>query len=545
MELFRRKKSRPVVVPDGPPSEAAVGAGTSPDSAMLGSAPDGSGTALFVAEELGQPPASNLAGEPDGAEATAPSSEAGPISPDNEDWVTLSDHYGSVAAPSLSSDAGDDDAAGEAQVLDTVVETASSDDDFGSEDAAFSETQWDIQALVGELHQLKSNLDQVTERVVKLEQDMSELKVANDEDNNAGSQDEEAAAAEGAVVSEPTVANEADGIEQEPNSGEVAEQASDGGGRTSDDDASADGDEQVVTAAAWGDAEIESLANEALQSDDQILAEDRQAIEVSMQEARDWAQKGSTLRQSVESAIEACSEDLKKSSQLRDRLPDDLRDRLDGRQQGLDLTVKMLSRLREHPAYPEEVTAVEPPGEIPEVRDLESWMEVLGVESNEVAGRKLMDKLLRQAANGRYQIVAQVRDEAEGRRKRVLGFVEKQMLPVLDALDDGERHSQELVDTAVLEYPNVTTFLREWFDTYASMRQVILGELSKIQVRLMIVELGSAIDYDRHEPFDVESDAALQNEQVKSVTRNGYEYQLNEAGDERVLRAAQVVVVKN
>ena len=75
--------------------------------------------------------------------------------------------------------------------------------------------------------------------------------------------------------------------------------------------------------------------------------------------------------------------------------------------------------------------------------------------------------------------------------------------------------------------------------------KMLLDMLEAVKVYPMAVEIGKQIDYKRHEPFDVQPDENLLNEDIKEVTRQGYEYEPETDLDLIVLRSARVVVVNN
>ena len=52
------------------------------------------------------------------------------------------------------------------------------------------------------------------------------------------------------------------------------------------------------------------------------------------------------------------------------------------------------------------------------------------------------------------------------------------------------------------------------------------------------------IDFERHEPSSVEADPGMENEQIKEISRDGYEY-VEHNGNRQTLRVARVVVIKN
>jgi molecular chaperone GrpE (heat shock protein) len=68
--------------------------------------------------------------------------------------------------------------------------------------------------------------------------------------------------------------------------------------------------------------------------------------------------------------------------------------------------------------------------------------------------------------------------------------------------------------------------------------------LNDIGVYRMDIEPGMMIDFERHEPSSVEADPEMENEQIKEISRDGYEY-ADHKGNQQTLRVARVVVIKN
>ena len=68
--------------------------------------------------------------------------------------------------------------------------------------------------------------------------------------------------------------------------------------------------------------------------------------------------------------------------------------------------------------------------------------------------------------------------------------------------------------------------------------------LNDLGVFRMEIEPGMPIDFERHEPSSVEADPAMENEQVKEISREGYEY-VDHDENRQTLRVARVVAVKN
>lgn len=281
-----------------------------------------------------------------------------------------------------------------------------------------------------------------------------------------------------------------------------------------------------------------TLIEEAKRQQRPHLEEDLQEQEKAGMALETWNRRLSDLKEAVHAAVGACGTIISKARQAESSFPDDVRSRLHGRQDGLDLIEKMLRRLAER---------VPPPAEIQEKKllgfDADEMEALVARERSLNTARKKVDSKLKLLANERYQHVDQLRSAAEKSRKSFLSFVEKQVLPILDGVDDGERSSVELITELRASKPEAADILDSWFRCYASTRTVLLNMVKEVGVCLMLVERGEATDYARHEPFEVEPDPEIENEHIKSVTRNGYEV---DDGDEKlVLRPAQVIVVKN
>jgi molecular chaperone GrpE (heat shock protein) len=82
-----------------------------------------------------------------------------------------------------------------------------------------------------------------------------------------------------------------------------------------------------------------------------------------------------------------------------------------------------------------------------------------------------------------------------------------------------------------------------WVQTYTVLRERLLDLLKRFDINQMLIQPGEAANYDRIEAFEIVTDLAFKNEQVKEVARRGYEYQ--EGNAVQVLRPAQVILVKN
>ena len=299
------------------------------------------------------------------------------------------------------------------------------------------------------------------------------------------------------------------------------------------------------------------LVKQALEQQQASLEKDRQELNIHNEQVKQWTTRWQTLKDGIQSAVEDCTEKLSQCGEVKAKFPPDLQEKLQGRQKGLELIGKMLTRLVDLPDVLAEDETPSP--ELPSITEQE-FIDLVFPENTDNLPQKAIDKKLKEVENKRWQSISTIRDLAEGRRKKWLNFVEKKVLPILDGIDEGERYSKPLVEelkanldeakNRVSCSPNTysdwgETELDNWLRTYSDLRAILLDRLKSVKVYPMEVETPVSIDYNRHEPFDVQPDDQLDNECVKEVIREGYEYETETGKELLVLRSAQVVVVKN
>lgn len=287
--------------------------------------------------------------------------------------------------------------------------------------------------------------------------------------------------------------------------------------------------------------ELKPLIEAAHREEQSGVSTDRAELQLNLQDAQRWAARSKALLEGIETSVRECNDIMAQSVTFAAAWPPELIGKMQGRQQGLDIISKMLNRLLQHPSAPAGDAIAEVP--LPALEQA-GWLDFLRDVQDEETGREQMGQRLKRASIERYQIISQVRNQAEANKKRFLSFLEKQLLPILDGLDEGLAYSEAVVQAAKLEFPASASSLNAWLETYNAMRGELLKVLTPIGVLPMDKNIGETVDYERHEPFDVEPDATLPNESIKALVRKGYEYR--EVGSPpRVLRAAQVIVVKN
>jgi len=287
---------------------------------------------------------------------------------------------------------------------------------------------------------------------------------------------------------------------------------------------------------------IKKLIEDAFLKDKENLAKDDRELNDYYQQTQQWATLGITLSQGLEAASEIWEQELlPECRSLKQKLPEEVQEKLKPRHELLELSNRSLSRLREPAAALRENEILQP--HLTSVRE-EELIELLEGNPDEDAARRAIDNKLKQVGHQRYKHIRELEDLAETRRQHCLDFVKRRVLPLIDNLDEGERYSQALVEELKAENSEQKDTLEHWLGFHSVLRSKLLNLLEQVRVYPMKVEIGSLIDYNRHEPFDVENDPDLPNEHIKEVIRRGYEYTTEEDKGSVLLREAQVIVVK-
>ena len=277
----------------------------------------------------------------------------------------------------------------------------------------------------------------------------------------------------------------------------------------------------------------QEIVEAALKEDQGQWKKDEEEFATYRQEFKQLQTSGNELQQRIESVVDNFQNKI--SEYLPITVPE-LEQKLQQRQKALELIAKMLGRLPEQTnLFVKDET---PPEYLPKITELELMDIVKANTDNE--SELAIKKKLKQVGNERWQIVSDSRKLVSGYHKRLLNFFDKKILPILDGIDDGEKYSKELKTEC--DDPNILESLLQLHD---ELRQIVLEMLELVKIRPIEVQIGTLIDYNCHEPFDVQPDEDLPNEVIKEVTRKGYEYQLEESQEWQVLRVAQVIVVKN
>lgn len=289
---------------------------------------------------------------------------------------------------------------------------------------------------------------------------------------------------------------------------------------------------------------IEELIAQAKKREKKNLDEDKKIVEINLRHARFWEAQGKKLKSEIQKVENRATDIIDSSKAILETLPPGLKDELQNSQEGLNIVGRMLKRLVDPGDRLNELTkGVVSTGTWKELQENE-WEKVLENETTEESALRAINKRLNVTGRENYRIVSSLNEMAEKRQKMCLSFFERQVLPILDGVNDGKKHLIQRIGELKEEYPEKVSGLNDWFKAYTDLQDELTKLLEKMGVYRMVIEPGTKIDFESHEPFGVEPDPEMEDEQIKEIIREGYEYTTQD-GNRQVLRAAQVVVVKN
>lgn len=284
---------------------------------------------------------------------------------------------------------------------------------------------------------------------------------------------------------------------------------------------------------------VQAMA-EALNS----FEDDQNTIEQYRTAAGFWLERGQKLKSMITETAAAIDGGIAGSNKIRENLPEDLAKALENSQQGLNIIGRMLQRLVNQGDRLESLAEDIEIGN--DLRDLseDEWLGLLEGEQDQASAQKKISMNLGRIKKSNYQLVSKAGELAEKRQKSWLDFIGKQVLPVLDGIVDGKNHTSNLIADLKKQFQESESPLLEWFKTYSTLSSTLLSMLNELGVYRMDITPGMMIDFERHEPSSVETDPEMESEQIKEISRDGYDY-VAQNGNRQTLRIARVVVIKN
>ena len=290
--------------------------------------------------------------------------------------------------------------------------------------------------------------------------------------------------------------------------------------------------------------DIQGLIAQAKDEEQECIKDDEKSIKLCLKNAGFWLERGKRLKLMLKEAADSTDEVVANSNKILESLPDELKKALESSQQGLNIIGRMLQRLvNQDDRLKSLVEEIELADNLKALKE-DEWMKLLEGEMNEKSAQKKINKTLDTIRRSNYKLVSKAGELADKRQKTWLDFIGKQVLPILDGMIDGKNNTSTLIDELMEQYQESGSRLSEWFNIYLTPISIILTMLNDIGVYRMDIEPGMMIDFERQEPSSVEADPVMENEQIKEISRDGYEYDAHN-GNRQTLRIARVVVIKN
>ena len=290
--------------------------------------------------------------------------------------------------------------------------------------------------------------------------------------------------------------------------------------------------------------DIQGLIAEAKAKAQENIKDDKKSIKLCLKKAEFWLERGKRLKLMIKEAAGVTDKVIANSNKVLESLPEELNKALGSSQQGLNIIGRMLQRLVNQDDRLESlVEKIELADNLKELEE-DEWMKLLEGEMDEKSAQKKINNNLDIIGKSNYKLVSKAGELADKRQKTWLDYIVKQVLPILDGIIDGKNHTSILIDELREQYPESESKLSEWFITYSTLSGTILTMLNDLAVYRMDIEPGMVIDFERHEPSSVEADPVMENEQIKEISRDGYDYAAHD-GNRQTLRVARVVVIKN
>ncbi len=273
-------------------------------------------------------------------------------------------------------------------------------------------------------------------------------------------------------------------------------------------------------------------------------AKERQEMADALNEAGIWIEKQRRLQSALNTLKNSFNQILGNFEEVDKGLPENIRDELASRKEGIQLCGRMLDRAQARicKAVPQEEkdSATTELNEL-QVEELQSNLCISSLEDIE----EKVGKFLKFRRIDHSKKIADVRNRARTAEKSFLSGVERQVLPIIDGLDEGKKIGAGAIDKLIEQFPDVAGELRGWFEIYDLLIEQLESELGMLGLQPQIAAPGEPVDYELYDPVDVEEDPQFEDEQIKEMVRRGYMMVETRSGVDLVVRPGQVVVVKN
>jgi len=172
----------------------------------------------------------------------------------------------------------------------------------------------------------------------------------------------------------------------------------------------------------------EKLIEEVFTEDEAQYDKDLEELTAHRNEIKNWQERTRNLLKHLDQTNTVCQKLLNNCNEAYQSLPEELQDKLKGRQDGLELIRKMLERLLEQmQAIADKSENLDIPQKLPEPNK-EAIAEVVNQQADKDLAPKAIKQKLKTIGNERWQIVSKNREEAKSQQKKWLQFVDRKIL---------------------------------------------------------------------------------------------------------------------
>ena len=289
---------------------------------------------------------------------------------------------------------------------------------------------------------------------------------------------------------------------------------------------------------------IDELLATGIAADAGAVASECKAMSLALRESRCWVEKQRELNRVLERMVAGFTGVLRKFELQDQALSPEIRDELSSRAEGIRLCGRMLTRAHTRSSKAADESGSFDDIEIPVALRLETLSAKVDEKPRDEV-EKTIETYLKKRRIDNNRRISDIRQRANSAEKTLLSVIERQVLPVIDGLDEGKKIGIATIESLIERFPEVKDKLLGWFRIYDVLISGMERELTRVGVQAFAANPGDAIDYDRYEPIDVEEDTNFGDEQIKETLRRGYLIRGIEDGQEYVIRPGQVVIVKN
>ncbi|MFQ5637108.1 MAG: nucleotide exchange factor GrpE [bacterium] len=226
------------------------------------------------------------------------------------------------------------------------------------------------------------------------------------------------------------------------------------------------------------------------------------------------------------------------------QIPEELQTNLSNRQESLDLCLKMLKRLDR--LFPQFTEIHQKAKNIPELKptlrvNVAKFKKMKKTDFEQET--QLLKKNLEEIRNHNYHLLRQKRDLVHEIRNFYYSFFQRYFFPIIDGLDSGKKFfNQEEWNKKFPDHEDLITQRAAIYDSLISRSDKFLA---KFHIEQIPVARGDEFNEQKHDPFMVEEDAELRTNQIKEVNQKGFQFVDRYLEEPYIIRAPQVVVVKN